>query len=86
MKPIPFKQQNTIFAENQSEYMPLPAHVTNDHNRQVTSCWRLSWKELFKLIFTRQVYVSVYTFGYPLQPQYLTIDVEEVIPDETSET
>lgn len=32
MKPIKFKEQNCIFAENQPEYTALPAHKVNDEN------------------------------------------------------
>ena len=47
MKPIPFEGQNVVFAENQKEYEPLPAHRTEDGI--VTSCWELSKEDLAKI-------------------------------------
>lgn len=38
---IKFDGCNITFAEDQPEYLPLPAHKTADG--KVTSCWGLSW-------------------------------------------
>jgi len=43
MKPIKFKEMNCTYAENQSEYLPLPAY--KDFNGEVISCWSLSLYE-----------------------------------------
>ena len=38
MTPITFKEANMIFAKNQKEYIPLPAHRTETNEHTVTSC------------------------------------------------
>ena len=72
MKPIKFKEQNVVYGENQPNYIPLPALKFDDG--QVITCWQLSWKEAFKLLFTRKVWLSMLTFNQPLQPTLMTID------------
>jgi len=67
MKPVAFPQQNVVFAEDQPEYLPLPAHRTP--KGEVISCWRLSWRECVRLLFTRRLWFRQLTFNFPLQPQ-----------------
>ena len=71
MKPISFKSQNIIFAEHQDEYLSLPAHRTGDGI--VTSCWGMTWKERFCVLFTGKIYTQLLTFNTPLTPQALYI-------------
>lgn len=66
MKPIGFEQQNVIYAKDQPEYLPLPAHRTE--TGQVISCWSLSWRERLKLLLTGKIFCSQLTFNQPLQP------------------
>ena len=68
MNPIEFAEQTTTFAKDQPEYSPLPAHITAD-GMEVTSCWRMSWRERFRVLWTGRVYLTLLTFGQPLQPQ-----------------
>ena len=69
MEPVTFKEYNIIFAKNQPEYLPLPAHVCNTDDRIVTTCWKLTWKERLQILFSGQFYFQQMTFGHPLQPQ-----------------
>ena len=73
MKPVKFKGSNVTFAEDQSEYMPLPAHIDKDKGI-VTACWELSLKERVKLLFTGKLWQRIMTFNRPLQPQLLSCD------------
>lgn len=66
MKPVMFDYQNCIYAEDQPEYLPLPAHKKEDGT--VISCWELSDNELEQLIKTKKIYIGVLTFNQPLQP------------------
>ena len=52
MKPIEFKHQNIVFAKDQPEYQPLPALKFESSNGEVVSCWKLSFKERIKIVFT----------------------------------
>lgn len=72
MKPVTFKEQNCVFAEDQPEYLPLPCHKTVDG--EVVSCWKLTFRERVKLMFTGRMWWSVLTFGHPLQPQCPHVD------------
>ena len=72
MKPIKFKEANVTFAENQPEYIPLPAWKSDDGI--VISCWKLNWKERFKLLINGKIWLRILTFNKPLQPQRLDVD------------
>ena len=80
MKPIEFKESNTVFGKGQKEYQPLPALKFD--NGEVLTCWHLTWKEVFRLIFTRKVWVAQLSFNQPLQPQFVTTDKYDVIKKE----
>lgn len=72
MNPIAFREQTAVIAENQPEYVPLPAHIAEDGT--ITFCWRLSWRERFKVLLTGLLWHQVLTFRTPLQPQYLSTE------------
>ncbi len=72
MKPIKFKEQTTVLAEDQKEYQPLPIWRDTDHHR-VISCWYLSIWERLILLFTGKIWVHQLTFANLLQPQLLDI-------------
>lgn len=67
MQACEFPEQNTIFAKDQKEYYPLPAHKTDDGI--VTTCWELTPGELEEVKRTGKIYFRVLTFNSPLQPQ-----------------
>jgi len=79
MKPIEFKEQNVVFAKDQPEYMPLPAFKNNSPQGEVVSCWKLSFKERLKLLFTGKLWVCLLSFNKPLTPSYFTTNKEEVL-------
>ena len=66
MKPVKFEGCNVTYAENQPEYLPLPAHKTRDG--LVTSCWHLSLFERLQVVLTGKVWLQILTFTRPLQP------------------
>ena len=68
MKPISFPEQTVVFAKNQKEYLPLPCYADNEQGGRVFHCWRLNWKERFKLLFTGLLWINVLHFNQPLQP------------------
>lgn len=78
MTPVEFHEQNTVFAKNQPEYLPLPAH--NGPGGRVTFCWRLTWRERLAVVFSGFIWQQVLTFNRPLQPQKLLTDKPELIP------
>src|SRR6185503_248689 len=75
MKPIKFPEAYVIFAENQPEYQPLPSwQKPNDPQGETIFCWKLTWWERIKLLFTGKIWHRVYTFNKPLQPQWLQVE------------
>lgn len=72
MKPIEFKEQNIIFAKDQPEYKPLPAHKVSSPRGEVISCWKLSLTERIRLLITGRLWVSLLSFNKPLTPSYFT--------------
>lgn len=72
MKPVTFKEQNTVYAKDQKEYQPLPVHRTEAGI--VISCWKLTFKERIRVMFTGVIWYSVFTFNTPLQPQLPTVE------------
>jgi len=71
MKPINFKSHNKVYAKDQPEYGQLPVY---EKDGVVISCCYLTWKERIKLLFTGKIWMHVYSFGQPLQPQMLDVD------------
>ena len=74
MEAIKFKECNSDYAENQDEYITLPAHKTKDGQGQVTTCWKLSLGERCKLLFSGKIYLQILTFNNPLQPLKMSIE------------
>lgn len=75
MKPVEFTEQNCVYAKDQPEYLPLPAHKTP--SGEVISCWALTWRERFKMLFTGRLWWSVHTFNDLLQPQRPSVSKPE---------
>ncbi len=74
MIPIKHKFCTTVFAEGQPEYLQLPAWVGPEPEKRVVTCWKLSWFERLKVLFTGRLWFSQLTFGQPLQPQLPEVD------------
>ena len=82
MNPIKFPEANVTFAENQPEYLPLPAHKTEDG--QVITCWELSPEEIEEINKNKRLWLIVHTFNNPLQPLFLTTQESVFVPAEKS--
>ena len=78
MKPIKFKEHNIVYAENQPEYLPLPAHKNATERGEVISCWKLSFKERVRILFTGKLWVSLLSFNKPLTPSFFTTKKSDV--------
>lgn len=82
MKPIQFVGSNTVFAKDQPEYQPLPAHagLTLGQNGIVTTCWGLTWRERLKILWSGKIWWQQLTFGQALQPQLPSVEKPSHIP------
>lgn len=60
MKPIEFEQQNKLYTRpadmTDEECSSLPVY---QDNREIISCWQMSWKERFKALLTGKIWFSV---------------------------
>ena len=64
-EPRPGEAKSVVFAEDQPEYLKLPANVNEIY---VESKWRFNWRERLLVLFRGTMYLTVMTFGDPLQP------------------
>jgi hypothetical protein len=71
MQPVDFEGRNVIFAKDQSPYLPLPAHRTEDG--LVTTCWEFTFRERLRVLFGIPLLLVQATFNSPLQPVMLSI-------------
>lgn len=74
MRLIEFPEQTVVIAKNQPEYRPLPAHRFGDAQGRIACCWRLSFLERVRVLFTGIIWHEILTFNQPLQPQLLSIE------------
>lgn len=79
MEPIKFKEQTCVYAKNQDEYGDLPVKKYKDG--MCVSCWRLSFIERIKILFTGKIWLSLLSFNKPLTPSFMTTKKKEVIGD-----
>ena len=76
---IEFKEQSVVYAKDQPEYLPLPAHrFKDDPQGRIACCWKLSWRERFSVLFKGCLWHQILTFNAPLQPQKLTVEKPEM--------
>ncbi len=59
------KAQAVVFAKDQPQYIPLPANLKNDY---VETKWQLNWRERVAVLLHGNFYLTIKTFGSPLQP------------------
>ena len=82
MKPIEFKEHNKIYAKDQEQYLPLPVYKDDSDEGNVISCWKLTWWERIKILFTGKMWWSQFTFHLPLQPQRPSVNKWDMLNKE----
>jgi hypothetical protein len=68
MNPVPFKGHNAVLAKDQPQYRPLPVCIEHTTEGSVVSCWKLSFFERLKVLFTGRLFFRQLTFGHYFQP------------------
>lgn len=68
MKPIEFEGHNIVYAKDQPEYLSLPGKKIEGPQGELITCWELSDEEIAILVKTKKLWLSIWTFGQPLQP------------------
>lgn len=74
MENVKFEGCNTVYGADQPEYKPLHAQRTG--NVTIT-CYRLSFKERVKMLFTGLLWLGQMNFGQPLQPQLPSLNKDD---------
>ncbi|MEP7339353.1 MAG: hypothetical protein ABI977_16570 [Acidobacteriota bacterium] len=72
----------TTFAKDQPEYNALPSF--RDDRGVVLTRWSMTWRERFRALFHGNIYLTVLTYGNPLQPVGLSMDPPEIVRDDNS--
>lgn len=60
----------TVIARDQPEYRELPAIVVAD---RVVTRWKLSAEEASRVLEGKDIYLTILTFGNPMQPVLLEV-------------
>ena len=68
--------RTVVFAKDQPQYILLPANLKGEY---VETKWRLSWRERIAVLMRGDFYLTVKTFGSPLQPLRPSVERQ---PDE----
>ena len=77
MEPIKFNEANTVYGKGQENlYEALPALLFENGN--VVTCWKLSFKDILRLIFTKKLWLCVATFNNPLQPLFMSTNKRDI--------
>lgn len=83
MKAIEFPGVNVRIAEKQEEYETLPAYVDQSQkSTPVLMCFKLDEDEMEQVKESGQIWLTILTFGGPLQP----IGMKCLKPEFTQET
>jgi hypothetical protein len=73
-----------VYAADQPEYLPLPAH--RDNYGTVTARWHMSWRERLRVLFSGDIWLSILTFNRPLQPHTISATPPEVVAHSIEES
>lgn len=71
---IEFPEQTVVIAKDQPQYHDFPAHRFGDAQGRIAACWRLSFWERLRVLFTGNIWHEILTFNCPLQPQLLSVE------------
>ena len=83
MEPIKFNENNKVYYKgHENLYDALPALLFDDG--EVVTCWKLSFKDILRLIFTRKLWLSVATFNNPLQPLFMSTNKRDIFTSKTT--
>lgn len=75
VRPEPRKDARFVeFAKNQPQYLPLPANVVGAY---VETKWQLTLRERIRLFLTGNLYLTLKTFGHPLQPVRCSVERQD---------
>ena len=74
-----FPGHNIVIAEDQPEYMPMPALALAGPEGEIICCWRLTWRERWQVLVGGRIWHHVLTFRRSLQPQILSTTTPDAV-------
>lgn len=80
MKAVTFPGSNVVYAEDQPDYLPLPA-LRFPVTGRVIHCWEPTHEELQDIKRTGKIYFSQETGNGPLQPVMCAANIESLFHD-----
>jgi len=64
-----------VIAKDQAQYNSLPAHrFKDDKDGRIACCWKMTWRDRWKMLWSGVLWHEILTFNNPLQPQRLSVD------------
>lgn len=75
MEPVKLKGMNAVYGKEQNEYFDLPSY--RNEKGDVTTVWKLTFKEKIKILFGSDIILRIKTFNKPLQPVSMFLDKEK---------
>lgn len=78
MKSKEFKEVNVRVAEDQPEYITLPAYFNPDEG-SMTFCFELSEDEMNRIKATGEIWFKQFTGGKEMQAIYMSTNKEDLI-------
>ena len=70
--------REVLIAKNQPPYLPLPAVVSADACGTVTTRWRLTWRERWRVLLRGDVWLQMLCFHEPVTPVKLSVWQPEI--------
>ena len=79
MKPITpstkeYSTHGIVIARTQEEYLDLPAINCQDDSGTIVTLWGLTLVERLRVLLFGRLWLSILTFGKPLQPVKITVE------------
>lgn len=72
-----FEADEVVFAVHQPQYEPLHCLVSKDPEKAVLSRWTLTAEQRQAVAAGADLYLTILTFGHPLQPILLAVGAAE---------
>ena len=80
MIPVNFPEVNKTYAKDQPEYQPLPGFYAKDSAQgEFVTCWKLSFRERLRILFTGRMWACLLTFHQPLTPSLFTTKKSDIL-------
>ena len=71
LESIKFEHCNTVIAESQEQYGTLHGLKLPGPEEVIITCWKPSWKDIFRMIWYRKLWMRSLTFGFDFTPMNL---------------